>query len=53
MVQKVWDFCISKEKTKINPIITGGGQQNRMRSGTENVPGIAGLGKAAELNLYI
>ena len=42
-------FLYIKEKTKINPIITGGGQQNRMRSGTENVPGIAGLGKAAEL----
>lgn len=35
-------------KVKIQPIIFGGGQQNDMRSGTENVPGIAGLGKAAE-----
>ncbi len=42
-------FLYIKEKTKINPIITGGGQQNKMRSGTENVPGIAGLGKAVEL----
>ena len=38
-----------KEKTKIKPIILGGGQQKAMRSGTENVPGIAGLGVAAGL----
>ena len=37
------------EKTKISPIIFGGGQQKGMRSGTENVPGIAGIGLAAEL----
>ena len=40
-------FLYVKEKTKIKPIIYGGGQQNGMRSGTENVPGIAGLGEAA------
>ena len=34
---------------KIKPIIWGGNQQKGMRSGTENVPGIAGLGKASEL----
>ena len=32
-----------------SPIIYGGGQQKGMRSGTENVPGIAGLAKAAEM----
>ena len=36
--------------TKINPIIYGGGQQNRLRSGTENVPGIVGFAKALELD---
>ena len=42
-------FLYIKEKTKIKPIILGGGQQKAMRSGTENVPGIAGLGVAAKL----
>lgn len=42
-------FLYIKDKTKINPYIYGGGQQKGMRSGTENVPGIAGLGKAVEL----
>lgn len=34
------------EKVKIHPIIFGGEQQKNIRSGTENVPGIAGLGLA-------
>ena len=38
-----------KDKTLIRPIIYGGGQQRAMRSGTENVPAIAGLGLAATL----
>ena len=41
-------FLYVKEKTKLNPLIYGGGQQKNMRSGTENVPGIAGLGQAAQ-----
>ena len=36
------------EKVKIKPIVFGGEQQKNMRSGTENVPGIAGLGLAAK-----
>ena len=32
----------------MHPLINGGGQQKGMRSGTENVPAIAGLGVAAE-----
>ena len=36
------------ENVKIRPIVYGGGQQHDMRSGTENVPGIAGLSLAAE-----
>ena len=41
-------FLYIKDKTKIKPIIYGGGQQKGMRSGTENVPAYAGLGVAAE-----
>lgn len=41
-------FLWVKEKTKLKPLILGGGQQKGMRSGTENVPVIAGLGEAAE-----
>ena len=37
------------DKTKISPIIFGGGQQKGLRSGTENVIGIAGIGLAAEI----
>lgn len=40
-------FLYIKDKTKIKPLIFGGGQQKGMRSGTENVPGIVGLGEAA------
>lgn len=36
-------------KAKIQPIVFGGGQQRGLRSGTENVPGIAGMAKAAQL----
>ena len=36
-------------KAKLRAEITGGGQQNSLRSGTLNVPGIIGLGKAAEI----
>ncbi|KON33112.1 cysteine desulfurase [miscellaneous Crenarchaeota group-1 archaeon SG8-32-1] len=38
-----------KKGTKIQPIIQGGGQENGLRSGTENIPGIVGMGMAAEL----
>lgn len=37
------------QRVKIQPILYGGGQQKNMRSGTDNVPGIAGFAKAAEL----
>ena len=40
-------FLYIKEKTKVKPLIYGGGQQKGMRSGTENVPGAAALGEAA------
>lgn len=42
-------FLYIKDKTKIQPILFGGGQQKGMRSGTENVPAIAGLSLASKL----
>jgi cysteine desulfurase len=42
-------FLYIKNETKIKPIISGGGQEFGIRSGTENVAGIIGLGKAVEL----
>lgn len=39
-------FLYIDEKAKVKPLIYGGGQQKGMRSGTENVPGVAGLGAA-------
>lgn len=41
-------FLYISDRTKIKPVIYGGGQQKGMRSGTENVPGAAGMGLAAE-----
>lgn len=38
-----------KENLSIKPLISGGGQEMDLRSGTENVPGISGFGLAAEM----
>ena len=40
-------FLYVREGTRIEPLIYGGGQQNGMRSGTDNVPGITGMAAAA------
>ena len=42
-------FLYVDEKVKIKPILFGGGQQSGIRSGTENVPAIAGIAKAVEI----
>ena len=42
-------FLYIGEKVKIKPVMYGGEQQKNIRSGTENVPGIAGLGLAAKM----
>ncbi|HUF63718.1 MAG TPA: aminotransferase class V-fold PLP-dependent enzyme [Verrucomicrobiales bacterium] len=39
----------ASSQVRLRPRITGGAQENGRRGGTENVPGIVGLGKAAEL----
>lgn len=41
-------FLYVNSGVKIKPLIYGGGQQWNLRSGTENVPGVAGLGVAAK-----
>jgi len=41
-------FLYIDERVNIKPIIYGGGQQRGLRSGTLNIPGIAGLGEAAK-----
>ena len=41
-------FLYIRDGVKIRPILFGGGQQKGMRSGTDNVPGIAGLAEAAK-----
>jgi cysteine desulfurase len=38
-----------KTGTKVLPVNQGGGQERGLRSGTENIPGIVGMGKAAEI----
>jgi len=40
---------VLENKTLVHPLLHGGGQQSGVRPGTENVPGIVGFGRAAEL----
>ena len=41
-------FLFIDGRVKIHPLLYGGGQQKDLRSGTENVPAIAGMARAAE-----
>ncbi|KPI56874.1 cysteine desulfurase [Clostridioides difficile] len=42
-------FMYIKESNRLKPMLTGGGQEIGVRSGTENVPGIYGLGEAVKI----
>lgn len=42
-------YIRASAQPQVTPLLHGGGQENGMRSGTSNVPGIVGLGKATEL----
>ena len=42
-------FLYKRKGVPLNPIIIGGGQETNLRAGTENVPGIAGMGEAVRL----
>ena len=43
-------FMYVRKGVPMEPLLLGGGQEHGMRSGTLNTPGIAGLGKAAEIS---
>ena len=43
-------FLYARKGLGLRPMISGGGQEMGMRAGTENVPGIVGLGKAAQMS---
>lgn len=46
-------FLYARRGLHLQPMIHGGGQERKMRAGTENVPGIVGIGKAAECSARI
>ncbi len=43
----------NRKRVKVAPFMSGGGQEKRRRSGTLNVPGIVGFGKACEIAMRI
>jgi cysteine desulfurase len=42
-------ILFKRKGIRLNPLILGGGQENGFRSGSENIPAIAGLGEAVEI----
>ena len=50
MLQKGLACFIRRSGIDIQPLISGGGQENQMRSGTENVPYIVALAEALRLS---
>ena len=48
MVQRESDSCILEKVSKFVPLFTGSAGEKKRRAGTENVPGIVGIGTAAK-----
>ena len=46
-------FLYARKGLDLKPLLYGGGQEHKMRAGTENVPGIVGIGKAAQISHQI
>lgn len=46
-------FLYVRKGLDLKPLLYGGGQEHKMRAGTENVPGIVGIGKAARISHQI
>lgn len=42
-------FIFARSSFKLSPLVTGGGQEKKIRSGTENLPGIVGMTRALAL----
>ena len=42
-------YCRTRDFERLEPLMPGGGQEKGLRSGTLNVPGIVGMGAAAEI----
>ncbi len=47
--QGVGAVCVSRNRKTLHPIMFGGDQEFGIRAGTENLPGIAGFGVAAQI----
>lgn len=46
-------FLYVRKGLDLKPLLYGGGQERKMRAGTENVPGIVGIGRAAQMSHQI
>ncbi|MDF2670774.1 MAG: iscS1, partial [Paenibacillus sp.] len=44
-------FLYRRQGVRLQPLLAGGGQEQGVRSGTENVPAIVGMAKAVRLNM--
>ena len=45
------EYCYASDRFLVHPVFFGGFQEEGFRPGTENLPGIVGMGKASEIRL--